>query len=183
MSEGAVRKGARTLILALAGFLLLIGAAAATIRGLQFSYAHPTPAEYLDHLAGKGRLIPAGELSYDGASFSCSRFPAIIDPTLKDYAAAYFGFIMLNPKRFEQMPLTLKRYAYTHECGHQYVGFGEDDADCYAVRRGRAEGWLDAAGMDEICAFISRSKGDDLHDVGTQRCELMRQCFADAASG
>ena len=170
----------RTIFLTAAGFLVLIAATAGAVRGLQFSYAHPTPAEYLAHLGGKGRLVPAGELHFDGVSFRCGRFPAIFDATLKDYGAAYFGFIMLNPERFVKMPLTLKRYAYGHECGHQYVGYDEDAADCYSIRRGVAAGWLNAAAMDEICAFIGRSKGDGLHALGKRRCEMMRQCFAQA---
>jgi hypothetical protein len=178
--------GMRTILLAAAGFLALIAAAGGAARGLQFGYAHPTPAEYMEHLAykgGKGQLVPAGELSYDGLEFSCARFPTIFDPALEDYGAAYFGLIMLSRERFEQMPPILKRYAYTHECGHQYVGFDEDAADCYAIRRGRKDGWLDSAAMDEICAFISRSKGDALHALGERRCEKMRQCFAEAGGG
>ncbi|HKJ63383.1 MAG TPA: hypothetical protein VKA94_15525 [Hyphomicrobiales bacterium] len=173
--------GVRTIVLAAAGFAALIAASAGAVRSLQFSYAHPTPEEYMQHLGGKGQLSPAGALSYDDTAFNCARFPTIFDPTMKDYGAAYFGFIMLNKERFEQMPLTLKRYAYTHECGHQYVGFNEDDADCYAIRRGRKDGWLDSAALDEICAFISRSKGDGVHALGEQRCEKMRQCYSDAA--
>ena len=162
----------------------LILAIAGTVRWLQFAYAHPTAEEYLAHLEdGKAKLIPAGTLSYDGQPFECGRFPTVLNAGLDDYGAAYFGFIILNPKRFEQMPLTLKRYAYAHECGHQYVGYDEGEADCYAVRRGRAEGWLDVAAMDEICAFISRSKGDGVHALGTRRCAMMRQCFARARPG
>ena len=170
----------RTVLLAAAGFLALLAASAGAVRGLQFSYAHPTPAEYMEHLGGKGQLVPAGELSYNGASFVCARFPTIFDATLKDYGAAYLGTVILNKARFEQMPLTLKRYAYAHECGHQYVGLDEDAADCYAIRRGRKDGWLDETAMDEICAFISRSKGDAVHALGMHRCERMRQCFARA---
>ncbi len=165
------------------GFAALIAVSAGAVRGLQFAYAHPTPEEYLDHLGGEGRLIPAGGLAYDGETFSCGRFPTVMDPTLKDYGAAYFGFIMLNEARFTQMPLTLKRYAYAHECGHQYVGYDEGEADCYAIRRGRAERWLDAAAMDEICAFISRSQGTAVHALGRRRCEMMRRCFARTRPG
>jgi hypothetical protein len=171
----------RTILLAVAGFAALIALSAGAVRGLQFSYAHPTPAEYMEHLGGKGRLVPAGELNYDGVAFNCARFPAIFDPTLKDFGAAYFGFILLGEERFKQLPLTLKRYAYAHECGHQYVGFNEDNADCYAIRRGRKDGWLDDAAMDQICNFISHSKGDAVHALGMHRCEAMRKCFADAA--
>lgn len=171
-------------LLAVTVFAGLLLAMAATARGLQFAYAHPTVEEYLAHLGeGKASLVPAGALTYDGAHFECSRFPTVLNAALNDYGAAYFGFIILNPQRFEQMPLTLKRYAYAHECGHQYVGFDEGEADCYAVRRGRAEGWLDTKAMDEICAFISRSKGSGVHALGTRRCAMMRQCLARARPG
>lgn len=167
----------RTFFGAATGFLALIVASAGAVYGLQFSYAHPTPAQYIEYLGGNGELVPAGDLNYDGVKFTCARFPAIFDPTLEDYGAAYFGFIMLNKERFEEMPLMLKRYAYMHECGHQYVGFDEGAADCYAIRRGRRDGWLSGAGLDEICAFIGRSKGDALHRLGERRCENMRQCY------
>jgi hypothetical protein len=37
--------------------------------------------------------------------------------------------------------------------------------------------------MDEICGFISRSKGDAVHGLGVRRCEMMRRCFARARPG
>jgi hypothetical protein len=173
------RRGA----IALIGFAVLLAAAAGAARALQFAYAHATAAEYLAHLGGDATLVPAGELEYGGQRFECSRFPTVLNSKLNDYGAAYFGFVLLNPKRFEMLPLTLKRYAYGHECGHQYVGYNEGEADCYAIRRGRAEGWLDAAALDDICAFISRSKGDAAHGLGVRRCEMMRRCYAQARPG
>jgi len=166
--------------LILGGFLAIMAAGAGAARWMQFAYAHPTVEEYVAHLGGKAEVVPVGALRRDGHSFECGRFPTVLNAALDDYGAAYFGYIILNPERFAQMPLTLKRYAYAHECGHQYVGFSEDAADCYAVRRGRAEGWLDAAAMDEICAFISRARASDVHAVGVERCKRMRQCFAEA---
>jgi len=169
--------------LAVAAFAVLMLAGAATARWLQFAYGHPTVAEYVAHLGGKATIVAAGELRYDGERFQCGRFPTLLNAALDDYGAAYFGFVLLNPARFEQLPLTLKRYAYAHECGHQYVGYDEGAADCYAIRRGQAEGWLDQGAMDKICAFISRSKGDAVHALGMRRCEMMRRCFARARPG
>jgi hypothetical protein len=173
----------RSAAFAVAAFAVLMLAGATMARWLHFAYAHPTVADYVAHLGGKAKIVPAGELTYDGRSFRCGRFPTVLNAALDDYGAAYFGFVLLNPKRFEQLPLTLKRYAYAHECGHQYVGYDEGEADCYAIRRGRAEGWLDAKAMDEICGFISRSKGDAMHGLGVRRCEMMRRCFARARPG
>jgi hypothetical protein len=162
-----------------AGLLL---ASWGVVRWMQFAYAHPTAEEYLAHHA-KAEFITACKLAYDGVSFTCGRFPTVMNAALDDYGAAYFGFVLLTPARFPQLPLTLKRYAYAHECGHQYVGYDEGEADCYAVRRGRAEGWLDAAAMDEICGFISRSKGDGVHALGARRCQMMRRCLARGRPG
>ncbi len=186
--SGAERSGpqpmsSRRTALALFAFAALLAAAAGAARGLQFAYAHPTVEEYVAHLGGEAKVVPAGELSYEGQSFRCGRFPTLFNAGLDDYGAAFFGFVMLNPKRFERLPLTLKRYAYAHECGHQYVGYDEGEADCYAIRRGRAEGWLDAKAMDAICGFISHSKGDGVHALGKRRCEMMRQCFARSRPG
>jgi hypothetical protein len=164
-------------------FTLLTAAAVGTVRWMQFVYAPPTAEEYLAHLGSGATLIPAGALAYDGQNFTCGRFPTILNAKLDDYGAAFFGFVLLNPMRFDAMPLTLKRYAYAHECGHQYVGYDEGEADCYAVRRGHREGWLDAQAMDDICAFISRSKGDGVHALGTRRCQMMRQCLARSRTG
>jgi hypothetical protein len=164
-------------------FVALIAAAAGAARWMQFVYATPTVAEYVAHHGGKLKVTPAGALAYDGQTFQCGRFPTVFNASLDDYGAAYFGFVLINPARFETLPLTLKRYAYAHECGHQYVGYDEGEADCYAIRRGRGEGWLDAAAMDEICAFISRSKGDGVHALGARRCAMMRRCFARSRPG
>jgi hypothetical protein len=173
----------RHLLGTLAAFAGLLLAALGVVRWMQLAYAHPTVEEYLAHHGGKPEIIPAGKLTYDGVGFTCGRFPTVMNAALDDYGAAYFGFVLLNPARFPQLPPTLKRYAYAHECGHQYVGYDEGEADCYAVRRGRAEGWLDAAAMDEICGFIGRSKGDGVHALGTRRCQMMRRCLARGRPG
>jgi hypothetical protein len=164
-------------------FVILLGGGMALVFILQQRLATPTAAEYLAHAGDAARLVPAGALQSEGERFACGRFPTIQNAKLDDYGAAYFGFILLNPTRFSSLPLILKRYAYAHECGHQYVGYDEGEADCFAIRRGRAEGWLGEAGVGAICDFISRSKGDGVHALGVRRCEMMRRCFARARPG
>jgi len=146
---------------------------------LRHLYADPTPEQYLAHVGGKGELVPAGELRIDGEIFACGHRPTVIADALDDYAAAYYGFMIVNKQRFSKLPLTLKHYVFGHECGHQYVGRDELAADCYAVRQGRREGWLDEKGVDEICGFIGRAKGDATHPPGPKRCANIRACFAD----
>jgi len=170
-------------VLCVAAFVCLAGAGAGAVWWLQQIYATTTAAEYLARHGAKAQFVAAGELRFGGEPFACGRFPTILNASLDDYGAAHFGFILINPARFETLPLILKRYAYAHECGHQYVGYDEGEADCYAIRRGRQEGWLDGKGMDAICDFISRSKGDAAHALGVRRCEMMRRCFARARPG
>ena len=55
----------------------------------------------------------------------------------------------------------------------------EETADCFAVQRGRRQGWLSAEGLDEICKFIKPAKGDSMHFSGSHRCDQMRKCYAD----
>lgn len=171
------------LMIAVVAFAALSAASLGAARGLQVMYAMRPAEEYMARAGDRATLVPAGGLNYDGVNFRCGRHPAILDTTLDDYGAAYFGFIVLNPARFETLSPILKRYAYAHECGHQYVGYDEGEADCHAIRRGKREGWLDAKGLEEICGFIGRSKGDDVHALGARRCEMMRRCFARARTG
>jgi len=153
-------------------------AGAAALRHL---YADPTPEQYLEFIGGKGEIIPAGEFRVEGKRFSCAHRPTLVAETLDDYAAAYYGFLIVNKERFAKLPMTLKRYVYAHECAHQYVGRGELAADCYAVRQGRREGWLDEDGIKKICDFIGRAKGDATHPPGPRRCAHIRACFTKQA--
>lgn len=173
----------RQTLAGLAAFAVLGLIAVGGAWALQFRYSQPSPAEYVAELHPHAKLVPTGELTFDGVPFRCGRVPAVLDAKIHDYAEAYFGLIVLNPERFATMSPTLKRYAYAHECGHQYAGYDEGEADCYGIRQGKHDGWLDATALEEICAFISRSKGDAAHAVGLRRCEMMRQCYARARTG
>jgi hypothetical protein len=181
--KGAALSHARKGVLAVLAFAALAAAGAGAARGLQFLYAMPSAGEYLAAKGDAVTFVPTGKLSYDGQAFRCGRHPTVLDTKLDDYGGAFFGFVLINPERFATLPLTLKRYAYGHECGHQYVGYDEGEADCYAIRRGKAEGWLDAAALERICDFIGRSKGDALHALGARRCAMMRRCYIRARTG
>lgn len=169
-------------LIATAAIGLVICAGLAASWYLRFMFAGPTPAEYAAKAGPATRIVPAGQLSFDGESFVCAGYPALLNAGFPDYGAAYFGFIILNPDRFQTLPISLKRFAYAHECGHQYVGYSEAAADCYAVKSGLARGWLDANSLQEICAFFSKSKGTALHLPGPQRCAAIRACYRDRIS-
>ncbi len=145
---------------------------------LRLVFARSTVDAYVARYQASATVFAPGTLSFDGEAFQCAKTPAVLNRAFPDYGAAYFGFIILNPVRFETLPMPVKRFAYAHECGHQYVGYGEAAADCYAVKRGIHQGWLTPAALNEVCDFFSRSKGTAFHLPGPQRCAAIRGCYA-----
>jgi len=166
------RERARHWILGiLTGFLVLAGANAKADG--------PTPDEYIAHTGGAAQLVPSGELTLDGRRMICGHRPTVLDSQLDDYGAAYPGFLILNPRLIAKVSTSVKLWIFAHECGHQFRGPDEEAADCFAVQRGRRQGWLTPEGVEEICRFIAPAKGDSMHVAGSYRCEYMRRCYAD----
>ena len=140
----------------------------------------PTPEEYVRKVGGDAKIIPPGQLKIDGHTVLCGRRPTVLNSNLDDYGAAYEGFVILNPKLLAKLKSTpVKLWIHAHECGHQFRGADEETADCFAVQRGRRQGWLKPEGLEEVCLFMNPSKGDNMHFTGSQRCEAMRKCYAD----
>ena len=159
-----------------AGALVMALIASVGVR----AQGNPTPEEYVQKVGGDAQIIPVGQLTIDGHKVICGRRPTVLDSTLDDFGAAYPGFLILNPKLLAKIKSTaVKLWIHAHECGHQFRGPDEETADCFAVQRGRRQGWLTPEGLDEVCRFMAPAKGDNLHFTGTQRCEAMRQCYAD----
>lgn len=161
----------------LAGAILLLAFWLAATPGAH-AQSGPTPEGYAAHVGG-GKIIPPGALRLDGRRMTCGQRPTVIDDQLDDYGAAYPGFLILNSKLMSRVPTSVKLWIYAHECGHQFRGPDEETADCFAVQRGRRQGWLTPEGLEEICAFIRPSKGSTMHFSGSHRCEAMRRCYAD----
>lgn len=139
----------------------------------------PSPDEYVAHVGGDAKIVPHSEFKMDGNKVSCGTRPTVEDSQLDDYGAAYPGFLIMNPRLLEKVSTPVKMWIYAHECGHQFRGPDEETADCFAVQRGRRQGWLKPEGLEEVCKFISPSKGDSMHFSGSHRCEYMRKCYAD----
>lgn len=139
----------------------------------------PTPDEYVSHVGGDAKVLAPGEFTLDGKPQWCGRRPVVVDQNLDDYGAAYPGFLIMNPRLLARVSSPVKLWIFAHECAHQFRGPDEETADCFAVQRGRRQGWLTPAGLDEICTFIAPAKGDMMHLSGSHRCEYMRKCYAD----
>lgn len=159
--------------------VVLVGAVMAVIL-VSCTASYPTVREYLSTAPAGTTLVPAGKLKLNGRSARCGKHPAVMDPKFDDFGGAYPGFVILNPKRMKGLPTVVQFYIYSHECAHQTVGPDENAADCAAIRRGKREGWLNKAGVDQICKFMAPYSGDSLHLPGKKRCQKMRQCFANA---
>lgn len=138
----------------------------------------PTPQDYVERNGGGASIVPAGQLVLDGHRMTCGSFPTVLDPNLNDYAAApYRQFIILNMPYVAKVPTAVKLWIYSHECGHKFVGPDENKADCFAIHRGRAAGWLTPQGLDQVCSFISAAHPDAAHLSGPERCARMRECY------
>ena len=151
------------------------------IAGWAAAHAGPTPEEYVGHVGGDAKIVPSGELNLDGRKMVCGKRPTVLDNQLDDYGAAYPGFLILNPKLLAKVSTPVMLWIHAHECGHQFRGPDEETADCFAVQRGRRQGWLTPEGLEEVCRFIAPAKGDSMHFKGSHRCEIMRQCYSDPA--
>lgn len=127
--------------------------------------------------APKEKTVAPGRLKLAGRTMSCGRTPTLISHTFWDYGGAKKGIIILNPSKLEGLTDTTRLYIYAHECGHQLYGPKETKADCYAVKRGKRDGWLTHEGMNEVCTFLAPHPGDWVHPPGPKRCEIMTKCF------
>lgn len=156
------------------GLILALGGAASGFA--QPLKRNPTPQDYVERNGGGASVVP-GQLVLDGHRMSCGIWSTILDPNLDDYAASYPQFVILNMQYVTKVPMAVKLWIYSHECGHLFGGPDENKADCFAVNRGRAAGWLTSAGLDEVCSFISVARSDATHLSGSERCNQMRQCW------
>jgi len=139
--------------------------------------AGPTLDEYLNDAGPDATVVDHGGLKIDGRGVNCGKRPTVLNPNFDSWGGAFPGFVILNTKKIEGLSTQVKLYVYSHECGHQFEGADETRADLFAIRRGVKWGWLDAQGMEDICIFISKLKGDSVHPPGPQRCETMRKSY------
>lgn len=165
------------------GFLLLAGAGV-TGACAQDSWAGqegstqegPTLDEYLKENPSV-KLVPFTQMKIDGKSVLCGKRPMVLNSNFDSWGGAFPGFIIINPAKGSGLSTEVKLFIFGHECGHQFEGPGETQADLFSIRRGVKWGWLDDKGMDDICAFISTLKGDAVHPPGPERCTAMRTYY------
>lgn len=137
----------------------------------------PSLDDYLKEVGPDAKLVSQGAMKIDGKAVTCGKRPTVLNPNFDSWGGAFPGFLILNTAKIKGLSTQVKLYIYSHECGHQFIGADETQADLFAIRRGVKYGWLDAQGMEDICIFISQLKGDSVHPPGPQRCETMRKYY------
>jgi hypothetical protein len=115
-----------------------------------------------------------------GRKMRCGRAEIMIDRELPSEGGAGDDFLILNPDMLNEQPKTVRLFVFTHECGHLSVGDSELGADCWAVKRGVSEGWLDRKGLDQVCRSFDGAPETDTHPSAARRCRNLDRCYADA---
>jgi hypothetical protein len=118
------------------------------------------------------QYVPPGGLVIDGIPVNCGNVGTVLGgDEIGDVARAIPGQILLNWARFNAYPTAMKMFTYAHECGHQLYGSNENVADEFAVKLGRAQGWLRPWDIQQICQGVWMSPGDWTHLPGPARCQ------------
>jgi hypothetical protein len=131
---------------------------------------------------------PAISLQADGSvqiaarTLRCGDVRTVLDGRLRNLGISVpdAKLLVMNPALVARQPGTVRLFVFHHECGHHQVGASELGADCWAVRRGVQEGWLDGAGLAQICKSFADAPASATHPSAAQRCSNLSRCFASA---
>jgi hypothetical protein len=123
-----------------------------------------------------------GSLDIGGRNLRCGPIRIMLPRRLNNLGVAGPGMIALNPRLLSSYPEIVRLFVFAHECGHHHVGGSELGADCWAVRRGVREGWLDRNGLEQVCRSVSDEPASSTHPSGRKRCMNLDRCFASAVA-
>ncbi len=122
----------------------------------------------------------AGSAVVGGRRMTCAVARVEYSSATPAVAFAQRGRIVLNRRLLSRFPAITQRMIFLHECAHQYVGYNETAADCWAIRAGVRQGWLGSSGIKQFCRSIYGTVGTAFHLPGPARCEAMKRCFRNA---
>ncbi len=162
----------------------------------------------LSSIAALGLLLsiaPAGSEGLEmepvigGLPMRCRDFRGVAVRTVRqtqlgDVARAWIitrmPIISVDPDRLATLPDRMQTFFYMHECAHHVLGHtfyptpsSENDADCWAIQRGRAVGLLTRADVEGFTPYLANSKGSPFgHLPGPEREAHLLRCFDDDGS-
>jgi hypothetical protein len=119
-----------------------------------------------------------------GRNLRCGSVRSALDPRLPNLGISIPDqrLLVMNPTLLRRQPETVQLFVFYHECGHHHVGGSEFGADCWAVRRGVQEGWLDRPGLGQVCKSFGNAPDTPTHPSGARRCANIDKCFASAST-
>ncbi len=121
---------------------------------------------------------PPGTLRISGYPFTCRNAPTIIDPRIGDIARAAPGQAIWMHPMVNNFPPGVIGFVFAHECAH-FIGIrDEQQADRWAIKIGRNQGWIVPSTVNQICQSVYFSSGDWTHFPGPLRCANMVNAFS-----
>jgi hypothetical protein len=84
----------------------------------------------------------------------------------------------LNPQMMSSRPAVIQWLIFAHECGHLMTRGNEAVADCWAIKRGRDQGWFTPSNFDDLMRELRQNPGSMSHPPGAVRIQHMANCFA-----
>lgn len=123
---------------------------------------------------------PDGALQIDGRTLRCGNARSKLDARLPNLGMSIpdARLLVFNPTLLGRQTGVVRVFVFHHECGHQHVGASETAADCWAVRRGVSEGWLQKKGLPQICRSFGNAPASSTHPAAAARCANLDRCFA-----
>jgi hypothetical protein len=124
------------------------------------------------------QVFPPGTFRIDGIPVSCGANVTILNPGLRDVGSNDLqGRIFINPYVLSRQPTALKLFWYAHECGHTMVGPNESDADCWAIKTGKSQGWFTPDNFPALIRLFANNPGDWTHLPGPARVRHIEECY------
>jgi hypothetical protein len=123
-----------------------------------------------------------GTLMIAGRPLRCGNKRNVLDPHLPNLGLAAPGVVVFNPRLLNRWSDTVRLFVFHHECGHHHVGGDELAADCWAVKEGVRQGWLDRPALTQICRSFGNGPATSTHPSGARRCASLDRCFVSATA-
>ena len=123
-----------------------------------------------------------GSLEMAGHKLKCENVRTRLDSSLPNLGVAVPDerLLLINPFLVGRQPKVVQLFVFSHECGHHRVGASELGADCWAVNRGVAQGWLDRPALQHVCRSFGNAERTATHPSAKNRCANLERCFGTA---